>query len=106
MTEAASAITVILEDVDAQKLTVAREAVGQANVLCFLGFAYAIENLQRLDLPAALMLPKAAAAYGSAFDLLGGEQALTRRRLNSRIELGHPTIRCREFLREHEIVRA
>jgi hypothetical protein len=106
ITDAAPSITVMLEDIDAEKLREAREAVRRASVLCFLGFAYAVENLQRLNLPTALFVPDVARhLHGTAFDLADGEQALVRQRCNNQIQLGNRAWKCRQFLREHPIFR-
>jgi hypothetical protein len=103
--EAAPTVTVVAEEIGEDKLRDAREAVRQARVLCFLGFHYAVENLERLDLRNWLMTTGALHVHGTAYERADGEQLLIRHRLNNRIELGGRRLRCRELLREHFIFR-
>jgi hypothetical protein len=100
--EAAPTITVVLEEIDPEKLRDAREAVRSAHILCFLGFAYAPENLQRLDLPQALMAPDGVGRhlYGTALEYADGERARFEQRLNNQIQLGSGHLKCRGVLRE------
>lgn len=103
--DAAPTITVVLEEIDPEKLRDAREAVRRANILCFLGFAYAPENLQRLDLPQALMAADGIGRhiYGTALEHDDGERLRFRRRLNNQLQLGSRDRKCRGLLREQPV---
>lgn len=54
LSAAPSAIRVVLDQIEDDTLSETRQAVLRSEVLCFLGFAYATENLARLDLPGAI----------------------------------------------------
>ena len=51
---ALSEIRVVLDQIEHDTLLAAKRAVRRSEILCFLGFAYASENLTRLNLPNAI----------------------------------------------------
>jgi hypothetical protein len=62
----------------------AREAVPRAHIICFLGSAYAAENIQRLGLA---LEDTRSGMFGTAFRLRLGEQARVKAQ-PGQIELG------------------
>jgi hypothetical protein len=74
--DAMTHIRVILDDIDPETLARAREGIDRAQVVCFLGFAYATENLWgRLDLPHRLAeRGRLVSIFGSAKGLRAGER--------------------------------
>ena len=98
-----------MDQIDADILADAQEAVKRSASLCFLGFAYADENLKRLGLPEAshrgvdgefIRRP----IYGTAFDMRKGEIMSVMDNLPG-AELGGETEGCFDFLRNHHVFR-
>jgi hypothetical protein len=89
--EASSCIHVVLDEIDKDLLKDANQSLLRASVICFLGFAYARENLERLDMRSVLT-PKAERSepvvFGSAYGLEDGERQTVRGRLLDKITLG------------------
>ena len=106
---ALSEIRVVMDQIEPNTLANAQEAVKRSQVLCFLGFAYASDNLQKLDLPKAYDRgvggkPSARWIYGTAFDMRPGETAPVINKM-PRAELGGESEGCFDFLRNHHILR-
>ena len=110
MLSAPSEIRVILDQMEHNTLLDTRRVVGRSQILCFLGFAYASENLTRLDLPNAtergvdgeFVLRH---IFGTAFGMRPGEVAWVRDKLTNRAVLGGESEDCFNFLRNHHIFR-
>jgi hypothetical protein len=100
--QAAEGINVVLDAIDEQTFTAARSAVRDAAVLCFLGFAYYRDNLLRLEIPNCLRDQE---VFGSAFNLMAGEQARVKDRFGGRIHLGQSHQKCLEILRAFKVFR-
>ena len=103
-------IRVVLDDIEDKTLVATQRTVKAAEVLCFLGFAYAKENLTRLDLPDAIDHgvdgePVHRFIFGTAYQMRPGETELVKYRLKHAISLGDESERCRDFLRNHYIFR-
>lgn len=103
LVKAASGIRVVMDDIEEETVAAARAAIAQAEVLCFLGFAYATENMSRLDLPGQLV-GRSPNVYGSAYGLVDGEQAWVKGRLPI-INLGSHTANCFDVLRIFHVFR-
>jgi hypothetical protein len=104
--KAASNINVVLDEIDKGILDAARTAVLEARVICFLGFAYATPNLERLGLPDALgKNPPIGDMYGSAYGLRDGERDGIRTQLHNRVRLGEERANSLDVLREFPIFR-
>ena len=101
---ARSEVRVITDQIDPNILAAAQEAVRRSGIWCFLGFAYANDNLARLDLPTSLRLAYRQ-TYGTAFGMRPGEQAWVTDKLANRPELGGEKEGCLDFLRNHHIFR-
>ena len=106
---APSEIRVVMDDIERNILAAAQEAVLRSVNLCFLGFAYADENLKRLDLPEARHRGVAGESinrfiYGTAFGMRPGETALVNDKLGG-ADLGGETEGCFDFLRNHHVFR-
>ena len=106
---AQSEIRVVMDEIDANILADALEAVQRSNILCFLGFAYASDNLAKLGLPHALHLGLNGQKvyrdiYGTAYRMGKGEIASVMDKLAG-AELGDGSERCLGFLRDHHIFR-
>ena len=102
--QAASGINVVLDDIDNDTLTAVEEAVRSAEVICFLGFAYATQNLNRLGIRNRLQ-PGGPSVYGSAFGLEAGEQENVRSKFRDQIRLGHNGDGCLLTLRRLPVFR-
>ncbi len=109
---APSKIHLVMDDIDPDILAVAQEAVKRSEILCFLGFAYANDNLEKLDLPKArnLGLDGQYATrwiYGTAFGMRPGEKEPVTNKLTGAVPavLGGESEGCRDFLRNHHIFR-
>ena len=63
-----------MDQIERSTLVATQLAVRRSKILCFLGFAYANDNLARLDLPTSLRLAYRD-IYGTAFGLRPGETA-------------------------------
>ena len=107
---APSQIRVVLDQIEANTLAATQQAVRRSSILCFLGFAYASDNLKRLDFPNALnhgvegeliLRP----TFGTAFGLRPGEKAWVTDKLANRPKLGDESEGCFDFLRNHHIFR-
>ena len=103
-------IRIVLDDIEDNTLVATRRAVKASEVLCFLGFAYAKENLTRLDLPDAIDHgvdgePVHRFIFGTAYQMRPGETELVKYRLKHAISLGDESERCFDFLRNHYIFR-
>ena len=106
---ARSEIRVVMDQIEPNTLANAQEAVKRSEILCFLGFAYASDNLQKLDLPKAYDCgvdgkPSARWIYGTAFGMRPGETAPVIKKMPI-AELGGETEGCFDFLRNHHILR-
>ena len=110
LSSAPSQIRVVQDQIEDTTLLATQRAVRRSKILCFLGFAYASDNLTRLDLPNAIdhgvegefiIRP----VFGTAFGLLPGEKAWVMNKLANRPELGDESEGCFDFLRNHHIFR-
>ena len=107
---APSQIRVVLDQIEDNTLAVTQQAVKRSEVLCFLGFAYARDNLTRLGLPDALHRGVDGETifrdiFGTAFDMRPGETTSVKNRLGGVVDLGDESERCFDFLRNHYIFR-
>ena len=107
---ALSEIRVVLDQIEHDTLLAAQRAVRRSEILCFLGFAYASENLTRLDLPNAIARGLDDETifrhiFGTAFGMRQGEAAWVTDRLTNRAVLGGESESCFDFLRNHHIFR-
>ena len=107
---ALSEIRVVLDQIEHDTLLAAKRAVRRSEILCFLGFAYASENLTRLNLPNAIDRGTDGELvvrhiFGTAFGMRQGEAAWVTARLTDRAVLGAETEGCFDFLRNHHIFR-
>ena len=107
---ALSEIRVVLDQIEHGTLLAAQRAVRRSEILCFLGFAYASENLTRLDLPNAIARGSDDETifrhiFGTAFGMRQGEAAWVTDRLTNRAVLGGESEGCFDFLRNHHIFR-
>ncbi len=110
LSPALSQIRVVLDEIEESTLVATRRAVKRSKILCFLGFAYAKDNLARLDLPAAIERgvdgkPVHRDVFGTAFGMRSGETELVKYRLEHRVDLGEESEHCFDFLRDHYIFR-
>ena len=110
LSSAPSQIRVVLDQIEANTLVATQRAVKHSEVLCFLGFAYARNNLTRLGFPNAIdhgvdddLVHRD--IFGTAFDMRPGETASVKNRLANRVDLGDESERCFDFLRNHNILR-
>ena len=106
---ARSEVHVVMDQIERSTLDHAQNAVKLSGILCFLGFAYASDNLQKLDLPKAYDRgvggkPAARWIYGTAFDMRPGETTPVRHKMPI-AELGGESEGCFDFLRNHHILR-
>jgi hypothetical protein len=105
--QAASQLHVVQDEIDPSILAEARGALKQAKVVCFLGFAYASENLSRLDIPNTLgarengPLP---VAFGTAKHVPFGQRKWIESRF-PKIDLAIEPFGCRRTLREAFVFR-
>jgi hypothetical protein len=99
---AASQLHVVLDATDAAIVAAARVAVDQATVLCFLGFAYARENLDRI-MPEQFSMPLPD-IYGSAFGLRAGQRDWVRGRI-ANIKLAGQESNCLDVLKDCYVFR-
>ena len=101
---ATATIRVVLEDIDKAILEIARHAIGHARVVCFLGFAYDPDNLDKLDLLNNLASDQL--AFGSAFRLAAGEQERVRQLMpQAEIQLGNRDSDCLKVLEMFHVCR-
>ena len=110
LSHAPSQIRVVLDEIDENTLAVTQRAVKRSEALCFLGFAYAKDNLTRLGLPDALHRGMDGETifrdiFGTAFGMRPGEKASVENRLAGVVELGDESERCLDFLRNHSIFK-
>ena len=110
LSAAPSGIRVVLDQIDDDTLRATRQAVLRSEILCFLGFAYASENLTRLDLPSAITRGVDGIViryvFGTAFGIRPGEGASVKDRLGlDRAVLGGESESCFDFLRNQHIFR-
>ena len=110
LSSAPSQIRVVLDEIEPNTLVATQRAVKRSEILCFLGFAYAKENLRRLGLPEAIERGVDGEivvrnVFGTAFDMRSGETASVKNRLANRVDLGDESERCFDFLRNHYIFR-
>ena len=101
-----------MDDIDPNILADAQNAVKRSEILCFLGFAYASDNLEKLDLPNARNLGLDGQyttrwIYGTAFGMRPGETTPVTNKLTGYIPavLGDESEGCFDFLRNHHILR-
>ena len=108
---APSEIRVVMDDIDPDILAAALQAVRRSDVLCFLGFAYAEDNLKKLDLPNSRHRRVDGRQdfrhiFGTAFGMRPGETASVQSILGGeRAVLGGEKEHCIDFLRNHHIIR-
>ena len=108
---AQSEIRVVMDDIDPDILAAALQAVRRSDVLCFLGFAYAEDNLKKLDLPNSRHRRVDGSQdfrhiFGTAFGMRPGETASVQFMLGGdRAVLGGEKEHCIDFLRNHHIFR-
>jgi hypothetical protein len=109
--QATDAVRIVLDGLDEPTLDLARKAVAAAEVLCFLGFAYADENLNgRLQLPGSLA-GRSVNVFGSAKGETEGSRARVLEIFRHgyanmyAFTLGTTAQGCAEFLRAHYILR-
>ena len=85
LSSAPSEIRVVMDQIEPDTLLTTRQAVLRSEILCFLGFAYASENLTRLDLPRAITRGVDGTVirhvFGTAFGMRQGEAASVKDRL-------------------------
>ena len=110
LSSAPSQIRIVLDQIEKSTLIATQRAVRRSAVLCFLGFAYAKENLTRLDLPEAIMRgvdgeTVVRDVFGTAYRMRPGETELVKYRLKHSVDLGDESERCFDFLRNHYIFR-
>ena len=103
LSSAPSEIRVVMDQIERSTLVATQLAVRRSKILCFLGFAYANDNLARLDLPTSLRLAYRD-IYGTAFGMRPGETAWVTDQLPGAV-LGGESDRCFDFLRNHHIFR-
>jgi hypothetical protein len=96
-------IRVVMDDIDADTLQRSQDAVRQASVLCFLGFAYATDNLNRLEM-ARRLRKSPPNMYGSAWGLTDGEKEWVQGRLPG-IRLAGKQNNCLSTLESFHIFR-
>ncbi len=106
---AQSKIRVVMDQIDPEILSAARQAVRRSHILCFLGFAYASDNLKKLGLPEVFHVGADGEwvnrnVFGTVFRMGKGEIASVMDKLVG-AELGDGTERCLGFLRDHHIFR-
>ena len=109
LSSASSEIRVVMDQIDANILTASQRAVRRSKILCFLGFAYANDNLARLGLPKVLYRevddePVNRDIYGTAYGIPPGEQARITNKLDGAV-LGGETEHCINFLGNQPIFR-
>lgn len=106
---AQSKIRVVMDQIEPEILDASQEAVKRSKILCFLGFAYAQDNLKKLGLPEVIHVGADGQwvnrnIFGTAFRMGKGEIASVNDKLAG-AELGDGTERCLGFLRDHHIFR-
>lgn len=105
--EASAAVRVVHDDIEQDTLRLAQQTIGGASVLCFLGFAYAQENLKRLGIPQVFQTIEWASRgrniYGSAYGLRTGERQIVRNRCKNAINLGDINHTCIDVLRDFPV---
>ena len=103
----------VMDQIEPDTLLTPRKAVLRSEILCFLGFAYAHDNLTRLDLPNAIMrgvddqTTVFRNVFGTTFKMPPGEAASAKNRLGltarDRVVLGSESESCFDFLRNQHI---
>ena len=109
LSSASSEIRVVMDQIESNTLAAAHKAVRRSEILCFLGFAYASDNLARLGLPDAIDRGVDGEIilrhiFGTAFGMRPGETAWVTDQLPGAV-LGGESDRCFDFLRNHHIFR-
>ena len=111
-----SKIRIVTDEIDPDTLTATQQAVSRSKILCFLGFAYADENLEKLDRYYRMNLNEDLAPryneskfvsreiYGTAFRMRLGEQKTVKQKLAG-ATLGDEDELCQAFLRNNHIFR-
>ena len=102
-------IRVVVDQIEDDTLKATHDAVKRSKILCFLGFAYASDNLKKLGLPEAFHAGADGEwvnrnIFGTAYRMGKGEIASVMDKLVG-AELGDGTERCLGFLRDHHIFR-
>ena len=110
LSSAPSQIRVVLDQIENNTLVATQRAVKRSKILCFLGFAYARDNLTRLGFPNAIDRGVddeivSRHIFGTAFRMRPGEAAWVADKLTSRALLGGESEGCVDFLRNHYIFR-
>lgn len=103
--EAAEKVRVVHDQIDRSLVDQARQAIGGASVICFLGFGWDQGNFMRLGFPEIVEnRPSRPDLYATAFRATTGEGAAIQRRLPG-IQLGTPDLDCCGLLRQFDIAR-
>jgi hypothetical protein len=102
--EAAEQIHVVQDEIHDSIVAEARSSVSRAQVLCFMGFAYAIENLKRLGIGTGQRADNAREVYGTGFDLRQGRQEWVRRQVRD-LQLLGPGADCMGLLQDAYVFR-
>ena len=110
LSSAPSEIRVVLDQIEHSTLVATQGAVRRSAILCFLGFAYASDNLTRLDFPKAIDRGVDGEIvlrhiFGTAVGMRRGETAWVTDKLGNRAVLGDESEGCFDFLRNHHIFR-
>lgn len=106
---ALSEIRVVVDPIEDDTSKAAQEAVKRSKTLCFLGFAYARDNLEKLGLPKAHDRSVDGKRtyrriYGTAFGMRPGEtDSVIGKLVNS--GRGDEDEHCHDFLRNYHILR-
>jgi len=109
--QAAGGISIVHEGSwNDEAFSLARDALREAEVVCFLGFGYAEINLERLTrrkvvggVPKRVMTDGHCEVFGTALRLGGTEKKRVMAFFGSEITLGAEKIGSKEFLREHPV---
>jgi len=100
---AATHVTIIIDSIADATMRAAQESIQSSQIICFLGFSYHRENLTKLNLP--VLLTDRQEVFGSAYELLAGEQVLVRSRFRGQITLGQSEHKSLDVLRHNAIFR-
>ncbi len=100
---ASTTINIIHDECDGFILASAQEAIRQADILCFLGFAYHVDNTKRLDLQQTIR--STTEVFGSAYKIADGDRPRVTARVGGRISLGDPGHNSRQLLEQFHIFR-
>jgi len=102
---AAQAIRVIQDDIDDETLTVVREHIAEARILCFLGFSFETSNLGKLGIPGRLVIDTYRLFFGCAYRMPQSDRERIATLFANTIRLGSDTQDCLAFLRGAYVLR-